>query len=62
MLNRSVRKRESEFQVKTSPLVNCFIELLLNKFAIFRMNRLHEHLKRGLGLLGIEAEDPVMLL
>src|SRR5438477_3230671 len=62
MLNRSVRKCESEFQVKTSPLMNCFIELLLNKLSIFRMNCLHEQLKRGLGPLRIEAKDPVMLL
>src|SRR6266567_3403016 len=62
MLNRFARKRESEFQVKTSPLVNRFIELLLNKFSIFRMNCLHEQLKRGLGPLRIEAKDPIMLL
>src|SRR5205823_9520370 len=51
MLNRSVRKRESEFQIETSAFMNCFIELLLNKLSIIRMNCLYEQLKRGLGPL-----------
>ena len=31
MLNRSVRKRDSKFQVKSPFLFNCFIETSLNK-------------------------------
>ena len=31
VLNRSVRKRDSEFNVKTGSLTNCFIETSLNK-------------------------------
>src|ERR1700730_13630943 len=45
MLNRSIRKRDSKFQIKTAPLANCFVETLLNKGSIFRMNRLQEQLE-----------------
>src|SRR6266480_2173249 len=34
MLNRSVRKRDSKFQVKTASFANCFIETSLNKRSI----------------------------
>src|SRR5207302_290266 len=42
MLNRSVRQRDSEFQVKTAFLANGFIETSLNKRSIVRMNRFQE--------------------
>src|SRR5438552_16823850 len=42
MLNRSVRQRDSEFQVETASLANGFIETSLNKRSIVRMNRFQE--------------------
>jgi hypothetical protein len=42
MLNGSVRKRDSKFQVESPFLFNCFIETSLNKLSIFRVNRFHE--------------------
>src|SRR5438105_12763599 len=42
VLDRSVRKRDSKFQVKTASLAHCFSEISLNKRSIFRMNRFHE--------------------
>src|SRR6267378_3430598 len=39
MLNGSVRKRDSKFDVKTISLANGFIEASFNKWPIFRMNR-----------------------
>src|SRR5205823_1482375 len=55
MLNRSVLKRESVFQVKTSSLVNRFIEMLLSTLSIIRLNCLHELLKIGLGSLSSDS-------
>src|SRR5438874_10402850 len=61
MLNRSVRQRDPELDVKTSFLAHCFIETSLNKGSIFRMSRFQEQLERWLGLLVVETKDPEML-
>src|SRR6266478_7849833 len=42
VLNRSVRKCDSKFEVESLFLVNCLIETSLNKRSIFRMNRFQE--------------------
>src|SRR5882762_2778535 len=42
MLNRSVRKRDSKFDVESPFLLNCLIETSLNKRSIFRVNRFQE--------------------
>src|SRR6266403_1120102 len=62
MLNRSVRKRDSKFDVESLFLLNCFIEASLNKRSIFRMNRFQKQLERWFSLLRIEAKDQEMFL
>src|SRR6202048_3681287 len=46
MLNRSVRERESKFDVKPASLTNRFLEASLNKRSIFRMNRFRSEERR----------------